>query len=167
MGTTTAGFTGPSATFRRRCSKPSISSNEERLPQGQRSTNQVSEKSGAVHQRLRRRKHMNVALLVIDEVGFEPMTRQEASLFFRLVSYRYGRGSMLITTHKGSSAQGLREWTSGEVVNKKNRAGGSEGSKGTPKRAMRTVKLIGGLGFAPRGPHRDPRPSQNALHPPR
>jgi DNA replication protein DnaC len=29
---------------------------------------------------------------VIDEVGFEPMTRQEASLFFRLVSYRYGRG---------------------------------------------------------------------------
>ena len=52
-------------------------------------------------QRLRRRKHMNVALLVIDEVGFEPMTRQEASLFFRLVSYRYGRGSMLITTNKG------------------------------------------------------------------
>jgi len=26
---------------------------------------------------------------------------QEASLFFRLVSYRYGRGSMLITTNKG------------------------------------------------------------------
>ncbi len=34
-------------------------------------------------------------------VGFEPMTRQEASLFFRLVSYRYGRGSILITTNKG------------------------------------------------------------------
>jgi DNA replication protein DnaC len=54
-------------------------------------------------QRLRRRKHMNVALLIIDEVGFEPMTRQEASLFFRLVSYRYGRGSILITTNKGVS----------------------------------------------------------------
>ena len=54
-------------------------------------------------QRLRRRKHMNVALLIIDEVGFEPMTRQEASLFFRLVSYRYGRGSILITTNKGIS----------------------------------------------------------------
>jgi DNA replication protein DnaC len=52
-------------------------------------------------QRLRQRKHMNVALLIIDEVGFEPMTRLEASLFFRLVSYRYGRGSMLITTNKG------------------------------------------------------------------
>ena len=52
-------------------------------------------------QRLRQRKHMNTALLIIDEVGFEPMTRPEASLFFRLVSYRYGRGSILITTNKG------------------------------------------------------------------
>jgi DNA replication protein DnaC len=57
--------------------------------------------------RLRQRKHMNVALLVIDEIGFEPMTRQEASLFFRLVSYRYGRGSILITTNKG-----VAEWPS-------------------------------------------------------
>lgn len=56
-------------------------------------------------QRLRQRKHMNVALLIIDEVGFEPMTRSEASLFFRLVSYRYGRGSILITTNKG-----VAEW---------------------------------------------------------
>jgi len=56
-------------------------------------------------QRLRQRKHMNTALLIIDEIGFEPMTRQEASLFFRLVSYRYGRGSILITTNKG-----VAEW---------------------------------------------------------
>ena len=33
------------------------------------------------------------------------MTRQEASLLFRLVSYRYGRGSILITTNKG-----IRDW---------------------------------------------------------
>lgn len=56
-------------------------------------------------QRLRRKKYMNVALLVIDEVGFEPMTRHEASLFFRLVSHRYGRGSTLITTNKG-----IKDW---------------------------------------------------------
>lgn len=56
-------------------------------------------------QRLRRRKYMNVALLIIDEVGFEPMTRDEASLFFRMVSYRYGRGSIGITTNKG-----IRDW---------------------------------------------------------
>ena len=55
--------------------------------------------------RLRRRKYMNVSLLIIDEVGFEPMSRVEASLFFRLVSYRYGRGSILITTNKG-----IRDW---------------------------------------------------------
>lgn len=55
--------------------------------------------------RLRRRKYNNVALVIIDEVGFEPMTREEASLFFRLVSYRYGRGSILITTNKG-----IRDW---------------------------------------------------------
>lgn len=55
--------------------------------------------------RLRRRKYVNVALLVIDEVGFEPMSRADASLFFRLVSYRYGRGSILITTNKG-----IKDW---------------------------------------------------------
>jgi DNA replication protein DnaC len=51
--------------------------------------------------RLRRRKYSNVALVIIDEVGFEPMSRHEASLFFRLVTYRYGRGSILITSNKG------------------------------------------------------------------
>jgi DNA replication protein DnaC len=55
--------------------------------------------------RLRQRKYVNVALLVVDEVGFEPMSRQEATLLFRLVSYRYGRGSLLITTNKG-----IRDW---------------------------------------------------------
>lgn len=55
--------------------------------------------------RLRRRKYLNVALLIIDEIGFEPMDREAASLFFRLVSYRYGRGSILITTNKG-----IKDW---------------------------------------------------------
>jgi DNA replication protein DnaC len=55
--------------------------------------------------RLRRRKYVNVSLLIIDEVGFEPMSRQDASLFFRLVSLRYGHGSVLITTNKG-----IKDW---------------------------------------------------------
>jgi len=37
-------------------------------------------------QRLRAKKYMNAALLIVDEVGFQPMTREEASLFFRLVN---------------------------------------------------------------------------------
>ena len=56
--------------------------------------------------RLRRRKYLNASLLIIDELGFEPMSRDEASLFFRLVTYRYGRGSILITTNKS-----VRDWT--------------------------------------------------------
>lgn len=55
--------------------------------------------------RLKRRKYMSTALLLIDEMGYDPMSREEASLFFRLVSYRYGRGAMIITTNKG-----IRDW---------------------------------------------------------
>lgn len=55
--------------------------------------------------RARSKKYLAASLLIIDEVGFEPMSRQEASLFFRLVSYRYQRGSILITTNKG-----IKDW---------------------------------------------------------
>ena len=55
--------------------------------------------------RLRGKKCNSVSLLIIDEVGFQPMTRQEASLFFRLVSYRYGRGSTILTTNKA-----VKDW---------------------------------------------------------
>ncbi len=34
------------------------------------------------------------------------MTREEAPLFFRLVSYWYGRGAMMLTIHKS-----IRDWT--------------------------------------------------------
>jgi DNA replication protein DnaC len=57
------------------------------------------------HRILRRKKYASVALLIIDEVGFQPMDRQEASLFFRLISYRYQRGSILITTNKA-----VKDW---------------------------------------------------------
>ena len=54
---------------------------------------------------LRRKKYLNVALLIIDEMGFQALDRQEASLLFRLVNYRYGRGSILITTNKS-----VKDW---------------------------------------------------------
>jgi DNA replication protein DnaC len=53
----------------------------------------------------KRKKYFNVSYLVVDEVGFEPMSQQDASLFFRLVSYRYRRGSTAITTNKG-----VKDW---------------------------------------------------------
>ncbi len=55
--------------------------------------------------RLRREKYINTALLIIDEVGFEPMSRREASLLFRLVSHCYQRESILITMSKG-----IKDW---------------------------------------------------------
>ena len=61
--------------------------------------------AGLPSARLRRKKYLSSSLLIIDELGFEPMDRQEASLFFRLVTYRYGRGSILITTNKS-----VRDW---------------------------------------------------------
>ena len=38
--------------------------------------------------------------MIIDEVGYLPLTRTEATLFFRLVVRRYERASLLITSNK-------------------------------------------------------------------
>jgi DNA replication protein DnaC len=54
---------------------------------------------------LRRRKYMNVALLIVDEVGFETFSKADANLFFRLVSYRYQRGAICITSNKA-----VKDW---------------------------------------------------------
>jgi DNA replication protein DnaC len=55
--------------------------------------------------RLRARRYFNRGLLIIDEVGFRPLDRIEANLFFRLVSTRYERGSILLTSNKH-----VRDW---------------------------------------------------------
>jgi DNA replication protein DnaC len=39
-------------------------------------------------------------LLVIDEIGYLPLSREEASLFFRLVVRRYERASLIVTSNK-------------------------------------------------------------------
>ncbi|MDO8690798.1 MAG: IS21-like element helper ATPase IstB [Dehalococcoidia bacterium] len=39
-------------------------------------------------------------LLVVDELGYMPMDTHRANLFFQLVSHRYERGSIIITTNK-------------------------------------------------------------------
>lgn len=43
---------------------------------------------------------MSTAPLLIDEISYDPLTRDEASLFFRLVSYRYVGSAMMLTTSK-------------------------------------------------------------------
>lgn len=39
-------------------------------------------------------------LLVLDEIGYLPMTREEASLFFRLIARRYEKASVILTSNK-------------------------------------------------------------------
>jgi DNA replication protein DnaC len=53
---------------------------------------------------LKHRKYMASNLLVLDEFGYQSMSREEANLFFRVINYRYQRGSTVITTNKGISA---------------------------------------------------------------
>jgi DNA replication protein DnaC len=39
-------------------------------------------------------------VLILDEMGYLPMSREEASLFFRLLTRRYERASLVITSNK-------------------------------------------------------------------
>ncbi len=55
--------------------------------------------------RLKARRYLNSALLIIDEVGFRPLDRHEANLFFRLISARYEKGSIVLTSNKH-----VRDW---------------------------------------------------------
>jgi len=48
-------------------------------------------------------------LLVVDEVGYLPLERQAANLLFALVSRRYERGSIIITSNRG-----FEQW--GEIL---------------------------------------------------
>jgi hypothetical protein len=49
-------------------------------------------------------------VLILDELGYLPLTREEASLFFRLLIRRYERASLIVTSNKS-----FGDW--GEVFN--------------------------------------------------
>lgn len=49
-------------------------------------------------------------VLVLDEMGYLPLSRDEASLFFRLLVRRYERGSLIVTSNKS-----FIDW--GEIFN--------------------------------------------------
>jgi len=48
----------------------------------------------------RGRSYARSALVVVDEVGYMPINRQEAHLFFQFISRRYERASTVITSNK-------------------------------------------------------------------
>ena len=58
---------------------------------------------------VRRIKYLTrAALLIIDEVGYLPLEKGGANLFFQLINARYERGAMILTSNRA-----FREW--GEV----------------------------------------------------
>ena len=58
----------------------------------------VAHQTGQLHQELTRLGRF--PLLVIDEVGYIPFEGDAANLFFQLVSSRYERASMIVTSNK-------------------------------------------------------------------
>ena len=51
-------------------------------------------------------KVLSSSLLIIDELGYLPISREEANLFFQLISILYEQTSLIITSNKG-----LEDWT--------------------------------------------------------
>jgi DNA replication protein DnaC len=49
-------------------------------------------------------------VLILDELGYLPLSREEASLFFRLLVRRYERASLIVTSNKS-----FVDW--GEIFN--------------------------------------------------
>jgi DNA replication protein DnaC len=54
----------------------------------------------------RGRSYLKSALVIVDEVGYTPVNRDECHLFFQFISYRYERSSTIITSNKA-----FHEWS--------------------------------------------------------
>jgi DNA replication protein DnaC len=65
-----------------------------------------AEREGTLPQRIR--FLTRTALLIIDEVGYLPLDKSGANLFFQLVNARYEKGSMILTSNRS-----FQEW--GEI----------------------------------------------------
>src|SRR5690606_32633508 len=50
--------------------------------------------------------YTNPSLLIIDESGYLPLDKLQRNLLFQVISKRYARGSLLVTSNQGFSAWG-------------------------------------------------------------
>ena len=50
--------------------------------------------------------YLRTSVLVIDEVGYQPLERAEANLVFQVISKRYEKGSIILTSNKSFSEWG-------------------------------------------------------------
>jgi len=54
----------------------------------------------------RMKVYMAPRLLIVDEIGYLPLDQQGATILFQLVTSRYEKGSMILTSNKGFSEWG-------------------------------------------------------------
>jgi len=66
----------------------------------------VAERQGRLAEKIAH--HARASLLIVDEIGYLPITPGGANLFFQLVNARYEKGAMILTSNRG-----FAEW--GEV----------------------------------------------------
>jgi DNA replication protein DnaC len=66
---------------------------------------QAAQKEGGLKRALR--KYFRPALLILDEVGYLPIDQKGADLLFQVISQRYERGSIALTTNKP-----FKQWAS-------------------------------------------------------
>ena len=64
----------------------------------------VAEAAGRLTSKLR--TYLRPGVLVIDEVGYQPLERTEANLVFQVISKRYEKGSIILTSNKTFSEWG-------------------------------------------------------------
>jgi len=55
----------------------------------------------------RGRAYVKNALVIVDELGYQSLERNETHLFFQFISARYMRGSTIITSNRS-----VKEWVS-------------------------------------------------------
>ncbi|WFU40030.1 IS21-like element helper ATPase IstB [Bradyrhizobium sp. CB82] len=64
-----------------------------------------AERDGALRERIR--YHCRFALLIVDEIGYLPVTPGGGNLFFQLVNARYEKGAMILTSNRGFAEWGV------------------------------------------------------------
>jgi len=57
----------------------------------------LSVRDGSITQKLL--TYLRINLLIIDELGYMPITKEEANLLFQLISVRYEKVSIILTTN--------------------------------------------------------------------
>ena len=64
----------------------------------------AAQKNGNLKEELK--KYITPSLLILDELGYLPIDKMGANLLFQIISQRYERGSIIITTNKA-----FKDWT--------------------------------------------------------